>query len=75
MLPVQKHYVLDENHRPVAIQIAIEDFERIEELIEDFGLAQLMEESEESDRLSKSEALEYYRSLKVSQAETNHVES
>ncbi|WP_223257539.1 hypothetical protein [Phormidesmis priestleyi] len=40
------------------------EFEQIEEILENFGLTQLMEETENQDRLSKAEALNYYQSLK-----------
>jgi hypothetical protein len=67
MLDIQKHYVLDENQRPVAVQIAIADFEQIEEILENYGLVKLMEDSDEPERLSREEALTYYRSLKGKQ--------
>ena len=69
---IHKNYVLDDNQQPIAVQIPIAEFERIEEIIEDFGLARLMEEAEDEDeeRLSKDEALKYYKSLK-----SNNVES
>jgi hypothetical protein len=70
MLDIQKHYVFDENHRPIAVQITIADFEQIEEILENYGLAKLMEDSDDPERLSKAEALNYYRSLKGKQ----HVE-
>jgi hypothetical protein len=63
---IHKNYVLDENQQPIAVQISIAEFERIEEIIEDVGLARLMEEAEDEDneRLSKDEALKYYQALK-----------
>lgn len=63
---IHKNYVLDENQQPIAVQIPIAEFERIEEIIEDFGLARLMAEAEDEDdeRLSKDEALKYYQTLK-----------
>ncbi len=66
MLEIHKNYVLDENQQPIAVQIPIAEFERIEELLENFGLVKLIEEIEDEDveRLSKAEALKYYRSLK-----------
>ncbi|MEH1879122.1 hypothetical protein [Nostoc sp. S13] len=63
MLEVHKNYVLDENQQPIAVQIPIAEFEKIEEIIEDYGLAKLMEEVEE-EPLSKDEAIKYYQSLK-----------
>ena len=62
MLELHKNYVLDENKRPMAVQIPIAEFEKIEGIIEDYGLAKLMEEVEE-EPLSKDEALKYYQSL------------
>lgn len=64
MFNLHKLYVLDENQRPVAVQIPIEEFEQIEEILENYGLAKLMEEPESRERLSKTEALKYYQSLK-----------
>jgi hypothetical protein len=63
---IHKNFVLDENQQPIAVQIPIAEFERIEEIIEDFGLARLMEEAEDEDNehLSKDEALKYYQALK-----------
>lgn len=64
MLEIHKNYVFDENQQPVAVQIPITEFEQIEELLENFGLAKLMEEVEEDDEpLSKDQALTYYQSL------------
>jgi hypothetical protein len=64
MLKIHKHVVLDENHKPTAIQIPIEDFERLEEIIENYGLAKLMDEVKNDERLSIEEAKNHYQSLK-----------
>ncbi|MHC0061426.1 hypothetical protein ACWATR_00670 [Nostoc sp. UIC 10890] len=64
MLELHKTYVIDDNQRPIAVQIPIAEFEKIEEILEDYGLAKLMEEVEEEKPLSKDEALQYYQSLK-----------
>jgi len=63
---IYKNYVLDENQQPIAVQIPIAEFQRIEEILEDFGLARLMAQTEQEDnkRLSKDEALKYYQALK-----------
>ena len=45
MLELNKNYVFDENQNAIAVQIPITEFEKIEEIIEDYGLAQLIEES------------------------------
>jgi RelB Antitoxin alpha helical domain len=44
MCPLQKTYVLDENQEPIAVQISIADFQRLEAIIEDYGLATLIDE-------------------------------
>ncbi|MDZ7992313.1 MAG: hypothetical protein RM022_004065 [Nostoc sp. EfeVER01] len=64
MLELHKSYVIDDNQRPIAVQIPIAEFEKIEEILENYGLAKLMEEVEEEKPLSKDEALQYYQSLK-----------
>ncbi|MBC6480065.1 MAG: hypothetical protein GDA56_22040 [Hormoscilla sp. GM7CHS1pb] len=57
---------MDEKNQAIAVQISIAKFEPIEEILDNFGLAKLMSEveGEDNERLSKDEALKYYRSLK-----------
>lgn len=65
MLEIHKKIVLDENHRPFAVQIPIEEFERLEEVIENYGLSKLMDEVKNEERLSVEDARTYYKSLKT----------
>lgn len=64
MLDIHKKIVIDENSKPVAVQIPIEEFERLEELVENYGLAKLMDEVKDDERLSPEDAKGFYRSLK-----------
>ena len=64
MLKIRKNIVLDENQKPIAVQIPISDFEQWEEVIENYGLAKLMDEVKDDERLSIEEAKTYYQSLK-----------
>ncbi|QSJ21072.1 hypothetical protein JYQ62_32960 [Nostoc sp. UHCC 0702] len=64
MFELHKNYVLDENQQTIAVQIPIAEFEKIEEILENYGLVKLMEEVEDEELLSKDEALKYYQSLK-----------
>jgi len=66
MLEIHKQYLVDDKNQAIAVQIPIAEFEQIEEILENFGLAKLMSEAsgEDNERLSKDEALKYYRSLK-----------
>ncbi|QYX31955.1 hypothetical protein [Sphaerospermopsis torques-reginae] len=70
MLQINKNYVLDQNQKPIAVQIPITEFEQIEEILENYGLAKLMEEVETDEIISKNEAIKYLKSLK-----NNNVES
>jgi hypothetical protein len=64
MLNINKYYVYDESQKPIAVQIPITDFERLEEVIENYGLSQLMDETRTEKRLTGESALKYYESLK-----------
>ena len=64
MLEIKKSYVVDEHQNPIAVQISLDDFNKIEEVIENFGLAKLMEETDDNELLSGEEAYNYYQSLK-----------
>jgi hypothetical protein len=60
MLEIHKYYVFDENQQPIAVQIPISEFAQIEEILENYGLVKLMESAEDNERLSKTQALQYY---------------
>ena len=64
MLEIHKLYVLDENQNPIAVQIPLPEFERLEEVIENYGLAQLIDEVQDEERLTGENADNYYRALK-----------
>jgi hypothetical protein len=63
MLEIKKRYVVDEQDRRVAVQIDLETFARIEEVLEDFALARLITEGQEEPALDLEAAQEYYNSL------------
>lgn len=78
MLEINKNYVLDSNQNKIAVQIPIAEFEKMEEILENYGLAQLMDEVENEETLSKEEALEYLASLKTNNVlkdTASHMES
>ncbi|MFH1489713.1 MAG: hypothetical protein ABII06_12495 [Pseudomonadota bacterium] len=64
MLELHKSIVLDENQKPIAVQIPIDEFERMEEVIENYGLAKLMDEVADDEQLSVQKAKQFYGSLK-----------
>jgi hypothetical protein len=62
MLKIKKTYVTDTKNRPVAVQVNIKTFEKIEKLLEDYALGKLIEDNSPDEYLSVSEAKEYYKS-------------
>jgi F0F1-type ATP synthase beta subunit len=64
MLKIHKKIILNESQKPVAVQIPIEEFKRLEDIIENYGLAKLMDEVKDDERLSVEDAKKYYQSLK-----------
>ncbi|MBF0487845.1 MAG: hypothetical protein HQK98_06760 [Nitrospirae bacterium] len=65
MLEIVKKYVIDENNNRLAVEIDIETFGKIEEILEDYGLYRLMIDDKDTDSLSLEQAKEYYRSVSV----------
>jgi hypothetical protein len=59
-----KDIIFDENQQPVAVQIPIAEFQRMEEVLENYGLSKLMDEVSDDEQLSIQEAKAFYRSLK-----------
>ncbi len=64
MFKIHKSFVVDEHRKPVAVQIPIEEYERLEEILENHGLSKLMDETTDDEGLSVEEAKAYYQSLK-----------
>ena len=67
MKTINKQYIVDEKNRKIAVQIPIEAFEEIEEILENYALVQLMKENEGDETLSINEAKAYYNQLKKTQ--------
>jgi hypothetical protein len=64
METISKKYIVDEHDNKVAVQIPIETFEKIEEILENYSLVQLIKENERDDILSLHEAKAYYDQLR-----------
>lgn len=63
MEAIRKKYIIDENKNKVAVQIDIADFEKIEQILEDYALVQLMKENDSAENLNLNEARAYYGKL------------
>ena len=58
MLKIHKNIVLDDNKKPIAVQILIHEFHRLEEIIDNYGLSKLMDEVNNDEQYSIKEAKE-----------------
>ena len=67
MEPINKRYIVDEQNKKIAVQISIETFEKLEEILENYALVQLMKENEDEEALGKNEAKTYYNQLEKAQ--------
>ena len=65
MLDIKKEYVVSSDNRKKAVLIDIETFEKIEEILESYGLGKYMEEIEDEEALSLDNARAYYDALKT----------
>lgn len=61
---IKKQYIINEKNERVAVVLDLKTFEKIENLLEDFGLAKLMEETlEKSHSLNLEASRVYYSKL------------
>ncbi|MCP1715981.1 hypothetical protein J2T58_001855 [Methanocalculus alkaliphilus] len=66
MLEIKRQYIVSEDNKAVSVVIDISTFEKIESIIEDYGLEKYIHESDEEEPLDRNQALKYYRKLKES---------
>ena len=66
MLKIKRQYIMSEDNEPVGVVIDISTFEKIESIIEDYGLAKYISESDDEEPLNRSDALKYYKGMKES---------
>ncbi|HKQ08559.1 MAG TPA: hypothetical protein VJ464_25785 [Blastocatellia bacterium] len=63
MEEIKRTYIIDEQNRKLAVQLDIATFNKIEELLENYALVQLMEEPADDEALELDEAVTYYQTL------------
>jgi hypothetical protein len=63
METINRQYIVDEENRRIAVQIPIETFEKLEEILENYALVQLMKENEGEESFSAQDAKSYYDQL------------
>ena len=63
MLKIEKRFVVDDEGKPIAVQIDLETFKKIEEILEDYGLAKEIQAVEDEESLDITAARERYKQI------------
>ena len=63
MFSLKPNYVTDANNKKVAVQLTIKTYQKIEEILENYSLYKLMDESDDQP-LTLNEAKVHYKKLK-----------
>ena len=63
MFSLKPNYITDANNKKVAVQLNIKTYQKIEDILENYSLYKLMEESDE-EPLTLQEAKAHYKKLK-----------
>lgn len=61
MTDIQRKYIVDGHNNKVAVQLDLATFEKIQELLENHGLVQLMKKNQEEETLKIAEAKDFYQ--------------
>ncbi|MGZ4982452.1 MAG: hypothetical protein ACXWAB_13530 [Methylobacter sp.] len=61
-MELKRQYIVDEDNHKVAVQLDIDTFEKIEDVLENYALVQLIN-ADESETLNIEEAKKYYATL------------
>ncbi|MDD5188765.1 MAG: hypothetical protein PHF57_11220 [Methanoregula sp.] len=65
MAAIPRRYITDARNQKQAVIVDLETFDRMEDFIEDYGLAIFMEEAEDDEILSVHETKKHYKSIKT----------
>ena len=60
MLTLAKKYIVDDKNKKIAVQIPIETYKKIEEVLEDYALGQYILEVKDEKSLTIAEAKKFY---------------
>ena len=63
MLDIRREYIVTDDNKRKAVLIDIKTFEKIEEILESYGLGKYMEEVEDEEALPLGAAKRYYATL------------
>lgn len=60
---IKKKFIKDKDNKNVAVEISIEEFNKIEQILEDDALGALMKETDSTENLGVKDAKLYYANL------------
>lgn len=60
---LKRKYIVDEENKRIGVQLDIETFNKIEEILENHGLIKLIEEVSKDEVLTVKEAKQFYKEL------------
>jgi hypothetical protein len=63
MLDLKEKYIINKRQKAIAVQLDIKTFKRLEEVLEDYALAQYMKAAENDEKLNSKQAKAFYRKL------------
>ena len=61
---IKPQHIVDEQNKRIAVQLDIKTFDRIEEILEDKVLYQIMNENNTEESIEREEAIRIYRDIK-----------
>jgi len=64
MLAIKKEYIVTANKKKKAVLIDIDTFNKMEELLENYGLGKYMDEVKSEETLSLKDAKKHYSAMK-----------
>ena len=61
---IKPQHIVDEQNKRIAVQLDIKTFDRIEEILQDKILYQIMNENNTEESIEREEAIRIYRDIK-----------
>ncbi|MBN2542668.1 hypothetical protein JXI42_07350 [bacterium] len=65
MKTIQKKFIVDEKNNKIAVQLDISTYNKIEEILENYALVQLMKENEDEEVLEINDAKAFYNIRRI----------
>ena len=63
-MQLQPNYIVDNHNHKIAVQLDIQTYEKITDILEDYALFKFMDENKDDEKLSLKDARALYASLK-----------